>query len=177
MTIEPGEKPTRMLTWNITAFLSQDVAHGFPQPRCGRLLLAPVATTTSSYISLRLARLRFWTATASLKSMSGTCARTLSNASCKNQRSRNPRLTSAEMCRSHDDRFPLPLWETWFCSSLGVSILALIANPQQCSGRQFRFDPYGDYLQTCQHQSAALPTHEWLVYRLSLMLRSVLSPG
>ena len=50
---------------------------------------------------------------------------------------------------------------------------ALIANPQQCSCRQFRFEPYGDYLQTCQHQSAALPTHEWLVYRLSLMLRSV----
>ncbi len=24
--------------------------------------------------------------------------------------------------RSHDDRFPLPLWETWFCQSLGVPI-------------------------------------------------------
>jgi hypothetical protein len=24
------------------------------------------------------------------------------------------------MPRSHDDRFPVPLWKTWFCSSLGV---------------------------------------------------------
>jgi hypothetical protein len=24
---------------------------------------------------------------------------------------------------SHDDRFPIPLWETWFCESLGVSIV------------------------------------------------------
>jgi hypothetical protein len=26
------------------------------------------------------------------------------------------------MPRSHDDRFPIPLWETWFCASLGVTI-------------------------------------------------------
>ena len=59
MVIEPGEKPTLMLTWKPTAFLSHI------QPR------------------------------------------------------------------SHDDSFPLPLWETWFCQSLGVPIPALIANPQQ----------------------------------------------
>ena len=49
---QPGEKPTRMMTWKPTAFLS----HIMP--------------------------------------------------------------------RSHDDRFPMPLWETWFCSSLGVPIPA-----------------------------------------------------
>ena len=49
---QPGEKPTRMMTWKPTAFLS----HIMP-------------------------------------------------------------------C-SHDDRFPMPLWETWFCSSLGVPIPA-----------------------------------------------------
>jgi len=41
--------------------------------------------------------------------------------------------------RSHDDSFPLPLWETWFCQSLGVPIPDLIANPQQCPCRQFNF--------------------------------------
>jgi hypothetical protein len=25
-------------------------------------------------------------------------------------------------CRTNDDRFPLPLWETWFWSSLGVPL-------------------------------------------------------
>ena len=77
------------------------------------------------------------------------------------------------MRRSHDDRFPVPLWETWFCPILGVPIPALVANPDQCSCRLFRFDPCGDHLQTCQHQSAALPTHEWIAYSLSSMLRSV----
>ena len=33
--------------------------------------------------------------------------------------------------RTNDDRFPLPLWETWFCSSLGVLISALIGPAQQ----------------------------------------------
>jgi hypothetical protein len=50
------------------------------------------------------------------------------------------------MPRSHDDRFPMPLWETWFCSSLGGPIPALLANPQQCPCRQFRIDHYGDHI-------------------------------
>jgi hypothetical protein len=70
--------------------------------------------------------------------------------------------------RSHDDRFPIHLWETWFCQSLGV-----LENPRQCPFRQFSFDHYGDHIQTCQCQSVALPVHEWIVYRLSLLLRSV----
>jgi hypothetical protein len=75
--------------------------------------------------------------------------------------------------RSHDDRLPIPLWETWFCQSLGVPIPDLIENPRQCPCRQFNFDHYGDHIQTCQGQSPALPAHEWIVYRLSLLLRSV----
>jgi hypothetical protein len=101
MVIDPGEKPTRILTWKTTAFLSHI------QPR------------------------------------------------------------------SHEDRFPLPRWETWFCQSLGVPIPAFLENLRQCPCRQFSFDPYGDHIQTCQCQSAPLPTHEWIVYRLSLLLRSV----
>ena len=31
--------------------------------------------------------------------------------------------------RSHDDRFPIPLWETWFCQSLGVPIPVFLENP------------------------------------------------
>jgi hypothetical protein len=44
---------------------------------------------------------------------------------------------------------------------------------RQCPCRQFSFDHYGDHIQTCQCQSATLPAHEWIVYRLSLLLRSV----
>jgi hypothetical protein len=73
--------------------------------------------------------------------------------------------------RSHEDRFPL--WETWFCQSLGLPIPTLLENPRQCPCRQFSFDPYGDHIQTCQCQSTTLPAHEWIVFRLSLFLRSV----
>jgi hypothetical protein len=38
----------------------------------------------------------------------------------------------------------------------------------------FNFDPYGDHIQTCQRrQSASLPAHEWIVYKLSLLPCSV----
>ncbi len=34
--------------------------------------------------------------------------------------------------RTHSDRFPLSLWEVWFCSTLGVPIPTLIGPSQQC---------------------------------------------
>ena len=51
--------------------------------------------------------------------------------------------------RSHDDRFPIPLWKTWFCQSLGVPIPDLLENPRHCPCRQFNYDHYGDHIQTC----------------------------
>ena len=77
------------------------------------------------------------------------------------------------MCRSHDDHLPVPVWETWFCSTLGVPIPVLVANPRSCTCQHF--DIYGDHhhLQTCQLQSVALRTNEWFVYRLSSLFRSV----
>lgn len=75
------------------------------------------------------------------------------------------------MCRLHDDRLPLPMWESWFASTLGVPIPVLVANPRSCACQHF--DIFGDHLQTSQHQSAALHTHEWFVYRLSSILLSI----
>jgi hypothetical protein len=69
------------------------------------------------------------------------------------------------MCRTIDDRFPIVLWEVWFCSTLGVPIPALIGPPQQCACNDFRYDSYGDHLQTCQVKSAVSQVHEWTVYR------------
>jgi hypothetical protein len=37
----------------------------------------------------------------------------------------------------------------------------------------FRYDSYGDHLQTCQVKSAASQVHEWAVYRLGALLGSV----
>ena len=64
------------------------------------------------------------------------------------------------------DRFPLSLWEVWFCVTLGVPIPALIGPSQWCSCNAFHYDAFGDHLQTCQVKSAASQVHDWVVYRL-----------
>jgi hypothetical protein len=62
----------------------------------------------------------------------------------------------------------------WCASILKLRrLFCTVGPPQQSSCRHFRFDPYGDHLQTCQNQSATLPAHDWVVYRLSLMFRSI----
>ncbi len=71
------------------------------------------------------------------------------------------------------DRFPLSLWEVWFCSTLGVPIPALFGPSQRCACKTFHYDVFGDHLQTCQVKSAASQVHEWVVYRLGGILGSV----
>jgi hypothetical protein len=74
--------------------------------------------------------------------------------------------------RTNDDRFPLSLWEVWFCSTLGVSIPALIGPSQWCVCNDFHYD-FEDHLQTCRVKSAASQAHDWVVYRLGGILGSV----
>ena len=75
--------------------------------------------------------------------------------------------------RTIGDRFPLCLWEVWFCSTLDVSIPALIGPSQRCVCNAFDYDACGDHLQTCQVKSADSQVHEWVVYRLGGILGSV----
>ena len=51
--------------------------------------------------------------------------------------------------RTNDDRFPQPLWETWFCSGLGVPISVLVGPPQPCSCRVFHY--MINLVTTCRH--------------------------
>jgi hypothetical protein len=53
--------------------------------------------------------------------------------------------------RTIGDRFPLSLWEVWFCSTLGVPIPALIGPSQRCVCNAFDYDVCGDHLQTQWH--------------------------
>ena len=75
--------------------------------------------------------------------------------------------------RTIGDRFPLSLWEVWFCSTLGVSIPALIGPSQRCSCNAFDYDVCGDHFQTCQVKSAVSQVHDWVVYRLGDISGSV----
>jgi len=71
--------------------------------------------------------------------------------------------------RTNNDRFPIALWEVWFCSQLGVSIPDLIGPLRQCPCNSFQIDSFGDHLQNCQTKSAGTQVHDWAVYRFSLL--------
>jgi hypothetical protein len=51
--------------------------------------------------------------------------------------------------------------------------LCLLGPPHQCARRVFRYDTYGDHLQTCQTQSASLPSHDWVACKIGALLGSV----
>ncbi len=75
--------------------------------------------------------------------------------------------------RTIGDRFPLSLWEVWFCSTLGVPIPTLIGPSQRCACNAFHYDVCGDHWQTCQGKSAASQVHDWVLYRLVGIFGSV----
>jgi hypothetical protein len=75
--------------------------------------------------------------------------------------------------RTNADRFPLALWEVWFCTQLGVPIPDLIGPIRQCPCNAFQIDLFGDHLQTCQAKSAVSQVNDWVVYRLGGILGSV----
>jgi hypothetical protein len=75
--------------------------------------------------------------------------------------------------RTNSDRFPLSLWEVWFCSTIGVPIPALIGPPQQCACNSFHNDSFRDHLQTCKVKSVVSQVHDWVVYRLGGIFGSV----
>jgi len=77
------------------------------------------------------------------------------------------------MRRTNSDRFPLSLWEVWFCSTIGVPLPVLIGPSQQCACNNFQHDCFGDHLQTCKVKSAASQVHDWVVYRLGGIFGSV----
>jgi hypothetical protein len=77
------------------------------------------------------------------------------------------------MRHTNSDRFPLSLWEVWFCSTIGVPLPVLIGPSQQCACNNFQHDCFGDHLQTCKVKSAASQVHDWVVYRLGGIFGSV----
>jgi hypothetical protein len=54
-----------------------------------------------------------------------------------------------------------------------VPIPELIGPSQWCICNVFHYDPFGDHLQTCRVKSATSQVHDWVVYRLGVILGSV----
>jgi hypothetical protein len=81
-------------------------------------------------------------------------------------------LSHIKWC-TNDDRFPLSLWEVWFCFTLGMPIPALIGPSQRCVCNVFHHNSFGDHLQTCRVKSAASQAHDWVLHRLGGILGSV----
>ncbi len=49
----------------------------------------------------------------------------------------------------------------------------LLGPAQQCGCNAFAYDTFGDHLQTCQTKSATSQVHDWVVYKLGVLLDSV----
>jgi hypothetical protein len=81
-------------------------------------------------------------------------------------------LNHIKQC-TNSDRFPLSLWEVWFCSTIGVPIPVLIGPSQECACNSFHHDSFGDHLQTCKVKSTASQVHDWVVYCLGGIFGSV----
>jgi hypothetical protein len=89
-------------------------------------------------------------------------------------------LSHIKRC-TNSDRFPLSLWEVWFCSTIGVPIPTLIGPSQQCTWNSFHHNSFGDHLQTCKVKSADSQVYDWVdsqvydwvVYRLGGIFDSV----
>ena len=75
--------------------------------------------------------------------------------------------------RSNDDRFSASQWESFFCSSLGVSTPTLLGPDQFGACNAFSYDTLGDHLQTCQTKSVSSQDHDWVVYKMGTLLGSV----
>ncbi len=54
-----------------------------------------------------------------------------------------------------------------------MSLPGLIGPVQQYVCNAFHYDTFGDHLQTCQTQSVVLQVHDWVVYKLGVLLGSV----
>jgi hypothetical protein len=50
---------------------------------------------------------------------------------------------------------------------------ALVGPSQWCDCNAFHYDSFGDHLQTCQDKSVVVQVHDWVVYRLGVILGSV----
>ena len=72
--------------------------------------------------------------------------------------------------------WPLPLWQTFFTTTIGFPLPLLSAAPGQskvCGCRKFIIDKLGDHVSTCTAHSAAQIAHDWTVERLACLLRTV----
>ena len=49
----------------------------------------------------------------------------------------------------------------------------LIGPVQQCARNVFHYDTFGDHFQTCQTKSVDSQVHDWVVYKLGVILGSV----
>ena len=68
--------------------------------------------------------------------------------------------------------FRLLKWESFSCSNLGVSPPGLIGPVQQSVCNSFTYNSFGDHLQTCQVKSTDSKVHDWVVYKLGVILGS-----
>jgi hypothetical protein len=72
-----------------------------------------------------------------------------------------------------DESWPLDLWQSFFCSTIGLPLPIVAAQSStRCGCGRWYLDQYGDHAKTCKHHTGATKAHDWACERLATCLRS-----
>ena len=83
-------------------------------------------------------------------------------------------LTFLSHIGSHNIEWPLDLWQTFFSSSLGVSIPILVDHPRTlCACKKHLLGHLPDHVHCCQSVPASTQAHDWAVMQLKPLFCSL----
>jgi len=72
-----------------------------------------------------------------------------------------------------DEAWPLDLWQSFFCGTIGLPLPIVAAQPStRCGCARWFLDKNGDHAKTCKHHTGATKAHDWACERLADSFRS-----
>ena len=67
-----------------------------------------------------------------------------------------------------DESWPIDLWQSFFCSTIGLPLPVVAAQPStRCGCGRWYLDQYGDHAKTCKHHTGATKAHSRLGVRVT----------
>ena len=83
-------------------------------------------------------------------------------------------LTFLSHVGSHSIEWPLDVWQTFFSSSLGVSVPILVNHPRTlCACKKHLLGHLPDHVHCCQSVAASTQAHDWAVTQLKPLFGSL----
>ena len=82
-------------------------------------------------------------------------------------------LASQIRATDDDEAWPLDLWRTYLCSTIGLPLAVVAAQPStRCGCARWYLDAYGDHVSTCKNHTGAAKAYDWACEWLAAWFRS-----